>query len=1752
MQTDVIRRISIQATQQGVPELTSGLKGLGDAQNNIVAISDKQQRAHLSVAAALEKQQRSLDITYRSTQQFEKAQRDLDQAQQQGLLTAQRYAELSGLNAARMNEQTRAANDNTKAANDNAEGWRLSGVEMASVTNHVKQAAAAAYVLSPAFRALVNPAIAVGVQATGTALAAIGPTAAGVATSIGARMLPALAFVARFALPILLVVDAFRAMAAITELGAQKLKEFNELAANAGKAGVSTDFFQNAAKGAEELGLKTDSATASLKKFNEVTTEKLGGSDFEQRLDVLVKAGNFVNNSGVAAYKAATDAESRYRAVVDLITQAMDAGQRLAALDLAAKFLPPDLLDKLRANGQVLKEMQVTADATKPVTIVSPEQIGYAIELKRRLTEANETIEKGLKPLQKDLTQLGLNYQESWVAIVEVMASAVTGLNTMYGWVKSIKDVFEDIGKLSFWTKLTQLTGAMGLNSTPESMGLIMPGQPGFSGNTGSGSAANSQLAGALYNPTAIFQAMLKANNTQYRAQKDTSFDPDKKKEIDDVNDAVDRAINTLRRHVEQQKADTLAVGLGDGALARFRAEAAETAAVLANGGKETDEQRKLFAKLKDEAFLTADSLARVRVESQGDFANKTKFLSADDVAIAQQLRGIYGNDVPEALASTEAAQIRVTSAQKLLSDGFKDVGRSMTSAFLSGGNAMAAMMQSLDNLAKKLADKAFDNILQGVLSGNLLQAGVGVAQAGASALISAFTGDQKKQEELKKARAEWEKAGPAFSAFLKQMSGGVQGNLSQSIQEAAAREASFEDQAWKARDSAAVNAARSGLQNFSDTQKRLFQATFQATVDALNDGLGLDSPFMKAVNNVKTALNAQLAFIDDTDVAIGENVAGTMAKAKGASQSYLLSLLQQPQALSAVQTGMMQINGTANALQGALVQLGLSSGDAANAINAGVSKAIADLKKQFEGGLTERLNSANGNGFLNDATKLIEQHQKDLQDAAALGSDPALVASVFRAEAQKIVTDAGLIGAAFTSFTTQFPLLAGVVVEATADTAAAAKQLEDAAKAASDRALSLQDRLFAAANDATTLEGQLAAQARTADQQRLAEQLAGNQNSVLLEQTLAAEKLKIIRDSNAKIIADTEAAAKAQQDALNGRAKSIVDFVAGLDAGPNTTSSPLDRLASAKSIYETTLALARANDPGAQARITQDAQNYLDAQRAVSASSEAFQLVLAQIKSQLLALPDVQNTTDPVVQSLRDVLTAINAGNTTQAKDTTLSTLSKDATLGTLLTAAQLQTFGLSKDATLGTLLTKPQMDTLGLSKDSTVTTLLTKTQLDSIGIATSENVGRLLTASQLAEQGLAKNAVVSGLLTEAQITAIGLSKDSTTGRLLTEAQITALGLATNTKLGTLLTPQQLAEAHLAADTTVATLLTQAQLTQIGLAKDVTAAGIGNATAAVFGQVQYSNQQIAPTNSLIGGNAAATAAALTALFNQIDPSGRLSAIYSATANVSDATAAVYGQVQYSNQRIGPTDQILSSTKGAIDGSNTLLDAIKTLQSTATTQLTLLQTALNPSTPGLTTITGYSSPHEGSTTQPYNFTINNQMALALNKIVWNTFATANNTRQLVDNGNDVKGTYASGGLITGPGSGTSDSIRAMLSNREYVMPAARVDQFGVGFFDQLRAGIMPRSIGNDNSRPVSIAAPLPSFRGGNGESNAALLSEMREMNKKIERLEKIIAGSAARGAQATVETGEKIVEATDRQTETLATVGRQQIRAGRQ
>lgn len=601
---------------------------------------------------------------------------------------------------------TDAINDNSAAIaqasasnNDAGKSFAISTIDAANYANKLKTLTIAAYALSPAFRSFVNPAITQSVRALGPA-----------AMSAGGAMLsafsPVLATIGRLALPIGIAVEGFRAMNAITELGANKIKEFNELAAKSAGAGVGTDFFQHQAAGAKEFGIEATLATDALKKFHEIDAIQLGGSPLNQRLDQLTAAGNFVGNSGVAALRQATDAESRYRAVVELITVATDQGQRLAALDLAAKFLPPELLERLRVSGDTLKQLQVTADEIKPADIVSAEQIGYALELKRRMEDAKEVIANGLKPLQRDLTQLGLEYQIFWIRVTEAMAKGVTIGNDLYGALKGIPDLFAQAGNSPFWAKLTTYTERLGLNSYPASLGIVMKGQPGYEDDP-----ARRALGAQLQNPSAVQRAMLQATTVQSAVRGDTSINPVTATGRQDANDAVDRAINSLRKHTEEQLADAKAAGLGAAALARFRAEAAETSAIQANGGKITAEQAAQFEVLKSRAADAALSLEKAKIAANINFGRATALLSPDDVAIAQQLKGLYP-DVSTALDSVQASSIRTNSALSGLSSsisgnlvtGLTDIADSTKPIGQGFTDMSKTVIRALSEMAIKIA----------------------------------------------------------------------------------------------------------------------------------------------------------------------------------------------------------------------------------------------------------------------------------------------------------------------------------------------------------------------------------------------------------------------------------------------------------------------------------------------------------------------------------------------------------------------------------------------------------------------------------------------------------------------------------------------------------------------------------------------------------------------------------------------------------------------------------------------------------------------------------------------------------------------------------------------------------------------------------------------------------------------------------------------------------------------------------------
>ena len=202
-------------------------------------------------------------------------------------------------------------------------------------------------------------------------------------------------------------------------------------------------------------------------------------------------------------------------------------------------------------------------------------------------------------------------------------------------------------------------------------------------------------------------------------------------------------------------------------------------------------------------------------------------------------------------------------------------------------------------------------------------------------------------------------------------------------------------------------------------------------------------------------------------------------------------------------------------------------------------------------------------------------------------------------------------------------------------------------------------DRAFVAGLDTSTEAGRLAQFDREAQRER--EELERkvknadklNRMMARLDKALAAERLKIQQDFHNDMIAEAKRAA----DEMNRTALSIVDYVNSLKAGSDSPLSPVDRFAAAQSAYQAQIGLAQGGNAAALGSITQYSDAYLKAAREMYASSQDFFTIFDTVTAQLLALPTVQNATDPAVAAMLQVLDAVlDQTSVLQAQTATLA----------------------------------------------------------------------------------------------------------------------------------------------------------------------------------------------------------------------------------------------------------------------------------------------------------------------------------------------------------------------------------------------------------------------------------------------------------------------------------------------------------------
>lgn len=392
------------------------------------------------------------------------------------------------------------------------------------------------------------------------------------------------------------------------------------------------------------------------------------------------------------------------------------------------------------------------------------------------------------------------------------------------------------------------------------------------------------------------------------------------------------------------------------------------------------------------------------------------------------------------AMASTTTGSVdRLAESLKEAKSAAMQFGVSFVQALINAKSPLEALQGSLSSLSSTMLSSAGQSFMSGNFAGGIIRGIIGIVAGIIARRI-------QERRELAAARQAWADMSDELADFAARLNGTGGGALAASIADVTAQLQPYFAAAEKAKASTAGLTAM--IEDFAETAATAFLDRFPLMIDALDSGLGSSSPAVKAAESI-AAIGVELrGFVADAATAT-EILGGTGAAvraAQEAAQGYALTLLGAPRELSAVETELLRISGTAAALTGVLADLGMSADEAAAAIADGVNAALDELRGKFAADLGAKLNDALGRGYLNDVSDLVDEATQLLDDAARLGLSGADVGRYFAAQAQAIVDGAGLTGDAFAELLDLFPQLAGVVHESSASIEAAMDRINDAA----------------------------------------------------------------------------------------------------------------------------------------------------------------------------------------------------------------------------------------------------------------------------------------------------------------------------------------------------------------------------------------------------------------------------------------------------------------------------------------------------------------------------------------------------------------------------------------------------------------------------------------------------------------------------------------------------------------------------------
>ena len=190
--------------------------------------------------------------------------------------------------------------------------------------------------------------------------------------------------------------------------------------------------------------------------------------------------------------------------------------------------------------------------------------------------------------------------------------------------------------------------------------------------------------------------------------------------------DRFDTSADTIERRTAALQAETESLGQNSAARDRARIAVQLTATAMqlnAEAGKGenvvTAEQKARIEEVASAYEKAAASVEKLRVGKEIACNRNTAFLSSEDVQIAQSLRALYGDDIPTALNSTEAAAMRANNAFRSISQSIES---NMTEGFMSIVNGTKSVKDGFKDMAASVLQDIQRVIIKTMIVGPLLK----------------------------------------------------------------------------------------------------------------------------------------------------------------------------------------------------------------------------------------------------------------------------------------------------------------------------------------------------------------------------------------------------------------------------------------------------------------------------------------------------------------------------------------------------------------------------------------------------------------------------------------------------------------------------------------------------------------------------------------------------------------------------------------------------------------------------------------------------------------------------------------------------------------------------------------------------------------------------------------------------------------------------------------------------------------------